>query len=111
MVEEIKFPDNKEIIELLDLISSSPIEEFRLEIGTNRLVISKNADGAVHFEQTEDSGTGASGAGSREQPQATNETIVKEKLRQDAARPAPAEIPEGLEQVTAPLLGIYYQAP
>ena len=111
MEDEIKFPDNKEIIELLDLISSSPIEEFRLEIGANRLVISKNADGAVRFEQTADTGTGASDAGSREQPQATNEMIVKEKLRQDATKPAPVEIPEGLEQVTAPLLGIYYQAP
>ena len=111
MEDEIKFPDNKEIIELLDLISSSPIEEFRLEIGANRLVISKNADGAVRFEQTADTGTGASDAGSREQRQATSETSVKEKLRQDTAKTVPVEVPEGLEQITAPLLGIYYQAP
>ena len=109
MEEEIKFPDNKEIIELLDFISASPIEEFRLEIGANRLFISKNADGAVRFEQTAD--TGRSDAASQEQPQAANETIVKEKLRQESARAQPAAAPEGLEQVTAPLLGIYYQAP
>ena len=111
MEDEIKFPDNKEIIELLDLISTSPIEVFRLEIGANRLLISKNADGTVTADQSADTAPGGSGAGSTEQPRVGNETAVKEKLRQDSAKPAPVEVPEGLEQVTAPLLGIYYQAP
>ena len=112
MEDEIKFPDNKEIIELLDLISTSPIEEFRLEIGANRLLLSKNADGTVTAAQSANTAPGGSepDSGSTEQSRATNETVVKEKLRQDSAKPAPVEIPEGLEQVTAPLLGIYYQA-
>ena len=111
-------PNDKEIIEILDLVNESDFDELRLEMGGLKLIFSK---GAIELS---DQGVKPSPEEVREsashEPTVATETLQDNKpevvaaletplQKAEAEEVAPME-EEGLISINSPLLGIFYRA-
>jgi len=112
-------PNDKEIIEILDLVNESDFDELRLEMSRLKLIFSKGAielpDQAVKPAPKE-----------AQEPVSYERTVSTESLQNnkpevvaapesalqkaEAEEAAPIE-EEGLISINSPLLGIFYRAP
>lgn len=102
--DEFMTPNNKEIVDILNLLNESDFDELHLEMTGLKLVFSKGAiDSPVRvLNKTESS--------SSPEPFRPVESS-QEKMETEVAEQPDQFDEEGLIPIKAPLLGIFYRAP
>jgi len=107
--DEFKPPNNKEIMEIINVLNESDFDELRLEMTGLKLILSKNALALSH-PTTEPMGDQGQGRVSSEQSPTLEREQVKQGETIDKEEGDLLE-EEGLIHIKAPLLGIFYRSP
>ncbi len=103
-------PNNKEIMEIINVLNESGFDELRLEMTGFKLILSKNALSLPHQmpEPLGDKGQGR--VSSERYTPAESEHEKKGDMPADTKEVSQLE-EEGLIPIKAPLLGIFYRSP
>ena len=99
-----------DVVKILKIIDESNYDDVRLEVGDLKLHVQKQGASGPEAEPAPSRAAAPPPAQSRSSPrQAPAE--IKPLPPKQPANVAPAEIPEGLLAVRAPMLGTFYRAP
>ena len=99
----------EDIAEIVRIFNDSELVELRLELGGNRLYLSKQAGGLARWEEAS---TPPSDAPEPAAPSTAGPSPAEPAP--EAAAPAPAPVHEsaaGLVELRSPLLGVFYRRP
>jgi len=107
--DEFKPPNNKEIMEIINVLNESGFDELRLEMTGFKLILSKNALGLPH-QMPEPLGIKGQGRVSSERYTPVESEQDKTSEITDIKEVAQLE-EDGLIPIKAPLLGIFYRSP
>ena len=105
----LKPPNNKEIIEIINVLNESDFDELRLEMTGLKLILSKNALDLPH-QVPEPLGDKGQGRVSPERITPVESEQEKKREITDPEEVGQVE-EEGLIHIKAPLLGIFYRSP
>ena len=107
--DEFKPPNNKEIMEIINVLNESGFDELRLEMTGFKLILSKNALSLPH-QMPEPLGIKGQGRVSSERYTPVESEQDKTSEITDIKEVAQLE-EDGLIPIKAPLLGIFYRSP
>ena len=105
----LKPPNNKEIMEIINVLNESDFDELRLEMTGLKLILSKNALDSPH-QMPEPLGDKGQGRVSSERYTPVESERDKTSELTDTKEVGQLE-EEGLIPIKAPLLGIFYRSP